>query len=499
MAKVNRRQFLKNTTLLGGSLAAAGMSTGTILSSPGEKRPGKGDVNDTLRVAVVGVHGRGMEHIQEFAGNEKLNCVVATVCDADEGVIGSAMKHVEAKQGKAPKFEQDLRRVLSDKSIDIVTTATPNHWHALVAIWAMQAGKDVYVEKPACHEVMEGRRMIEAARKYNRICQVGMQSRSMSGMQEIMEYLHSGKLGKVKVARGLCYKLRPSIGKTTGEQPIPKTISYDLWTGPAPLQPLHRKHLHYDWHWFWDFGNGDIGNQGIHEMDKARWGLGKNELPRSVMSVGGRFGYVDDGQTPNTQICVYDFGDCELIFEVRGLPSRNPFPGSELNKTTRIPKNFIGNVWYGSQGTLVSTGNSSGYALNTSGEIVKRFKGDGNHFANFIKAVRSRKSSDLTGDIQEGHLSAALCHLGNISYRLGTMQPFSKDSKAFGDDKEAFATLEHMADHLEESRVPLETNMYRVGRKLTVQAATESFVGDPEADRMLTREYRKPYVVPDKV
>jgi predicted dehydrogenase len=494
MGALSRREFLQNTSVFAGALAAGG----GLLAAP-EKKPGKGDVNDTLRIAVIGVHDRGMSHVHKFAGNHDLNCTIATICDADEGVIGNAMKFVESKQGKAPKFEQDLRRVMDDKSIDIVTTATPNHWHALVAIWAMQSGKDVYVEKPVSHNVSEGRRIVEAARKYNRICQTGTQSRSNPGMQKAMEYLHSGKLGKITLARGLCYKKRLSIGKADGEQPVPKSVNYDLWTGPAPLKPLMRKRLHYDWHWVWDTGNGDIGNQGIHEMDKARWGLGKNELPRSVQSLGGRFGYEDDGQTPNSLISLYDFGDCELIFEVRGLPSQNPFPGKEFNTVSKTLANFVGNVWYGTEGTLVAPSYSKAFAMNPADEEIKTFDGSGDHFANFIKAVRSRKSSDLTADILEGHLSSALCHLGNVSYRLGSLTPFSKQSQAFGDDKEAQATLQRMDDHLKENRVALDSEQYHLGRKLAIDPTAERFVNDAEADQYLTREYRKPFVVPEKV
>jgi predicted dehydrogenase len=394
---------------------------------------------------------------------------------------------VEKKQGKAPKFEQDLRRVLDDKSIDIITTATPNHWHALVSIWAMQAGKDVYVEKPVSHNVSEGRRIVEAARKYNRICQTGTQSRSSEGLQQAMEFLHTGQLGKVKVARGLCYKPRGSIGKVSGPQPIPKTVNYDLWCGPAPMKPLMRRKLHYDWHWTWDYGNGDLGNQGIHEMDKARWGLGVHELPRSVISVGGRFGYLDDGQTANTQICVYDYGDAQLIFEVRGLPT-GPLRGVK-----------VGNIFHCENGLLVVPNYRSAVALTSDGKEIRRFAGGGDHFANFVKAVRSRKSSDLNADILEGHLSSALCHLGNVSYRLGTMQPFSKETKTFGDDKDAFETLARMNDHLKENKVPLDKTLYHLGRKLAFDPKTETFVGDKEADTYLTRNYRSPFVVPAHV
>jgi predicted dehydrogenase len=497
MRFLSRRDFLHDSAALAAALASASLLDNPLLAAPEPKNNRKGDANDTLHVAIIGVHGRGREHVSAFAG--KHNCVITTICDADEAVIGSSMRHVEKVQGKPPRFEQDLRRVMEDPSIDIISTATPNHWHALVAIWAMQHGKDVYVEKPVSHNVSEGRRIVEAAQKYNRICQTGTQSRSSAGMRGAMDFLHAGKLGKIKLARGLCYKLRPSIGKVKGPQPIPKTVDYDLWCGPAPNTPLMRRNLHYDWHWMWDYGNGDLGNQGIHEMDKARWGLGKNELPKSVLSVGGRFGYEDDGQTANTQICVFDYGDCELIFEVRGLPSRDPFPGKDYNRVPMKPQNFVGNVFYGSEGILVCPSYTAAVALTHAGEVIKKFSGDGDHFGNFVKAVRSRNASDLNAPIVEGHLSSALCHLGNVSFRLGTLQPFSQKTHAFGDDKEAYETLARMEDHLKESKVPMEETSYRVGRRLVVDPATERFVQDTEADQYLTREYRKPFVVPAKV
>jgi predicted dehydrogenase len=488
MRFLNRRDFLHDSAVLA-ALAGAGMGSESLLAADAEpKTTKKAGPNDQLRVAVIGVNGRGKNHVHGFAG--KNNCVVATICDCDTSptVIGKAMKDAEKAQQKAPKFEQDLRRVMDDKSIDIVSIAMPNHWHALAAIWALQAGKDVYVEKPVSHNVSEGRRAVEFARKLNRICQAGTQSRSNPGMRRAIEFILSGKLGKIKLARGLCYKSRPSIGKVDGEQPIPKTIDYDLWCGPAPVTPLMRKKLHYDWHWTWDYGNGDLGNQGIHEMDKARWGLGKSELPRSVVSVGGRFGYVDDGQTANTQICVFDYGDCELIFEVRGLP------------TKKLLEVGVGNIFYGTDGYLVCPNYKSGVAFTPKGEVIQRFEGgdDQHHYDNFVKAVRNRKPTDLNGDILEGHLSSALCHLGNVSYRLGTMQPFSAKSKAFGDDKDAYEALARMEEHLKDNKVPLDSTSYRVGAKLAIDPKAERFVNNGDADRYLTRPYRKGYVVPDK-
>jgi hypothetical protein len=498
MRFLSRRDFLKDSAALAAAVGVAGpFARGLYGAEPEAAAAKKGDIADQLRVAVIGVNGRGMEHVRGFANRN--NCVITTICDADTAVAGKAVTAAEKAQGSAPKYEQDLRKVMEDKEIDIVSIATPNHWHALAAIWAMQAGKDVYVEKPVSHNVSEGRRIVDAARKYNKICQTGTQSRSSKGMREAMQYLHDGKLGKVHLARGLCYKLRGSIGKVAEEQPIPKTIDYDLWCGPAPKTPLMRKNLHYDWHWIWDYGNGDLGNQGIHEMDKARWGLNKAELPKSVRSIGGRLGYEDDGQTANTQICVFDYGDCELIFEVRGLPSRDPFPGKDLGKFPLKPQNFVGNIFYGSEGIMVCPSYTAAFVLDSKGDILQQFKGGEDHFGNFVKAVRSRKMEDLTADILEGHLSSALCHLGNISYRLGAEEVFDKKTKAFGDDKDAAESLEKLEEHFNDHMLPLDSTKVRVGKKLALIPKNESFKDDKDANKMLTREYRKGFVVPEKL
>jgi predicted dehydrogenase len=485
MRSITRREFLQDSALAA-ALAAVGSAGSSLAAVEAKTRSAKkGEANDQLHVAVIGVRGRGQSHVSGFAGRH--NCLVTTICDADEAVIGSAMKSAERAQGQAPQFVQDLRKVMEDKSIHIVSIATPNHWHALAAIWALQAGKDVYVEKPVSHNVSEGRRIVEAARKYNRICQCGTQSRSGPGMRQAIEFLHAGKLGRVQIARGLCYKPRGSIGKVNGAQPIPKTVDYDLWCGPAPKKPLMRKNLHYDWHWIWNYGNGDLGNQGIHQMDIARWGLGKNELAQSVISVGGRFGYVDDGETANTQICVFSYGDSELIFEVRGLHT-DPLRGAK-----------VGNIFHCEEGYLVCPGYDGGVAYNKDGKEVTRFNGAGDHFGNFVHAVRSRKPEDLNAEILDGHLSSALCHLGNISYRLGSLQQFSKQTKAFGDDKEAYETFARMEEHLKENRVPLDETEYHLGRRLTVDPKSETFPNDKEATPYLTREYRKGFEVPEKV
>jgi predicted dehydrogenase len=493
----SRREFLERSALIAAASAALGSH------SLAQTRPvTAARQQDQLRVAVVGVRGRGMSHVNGFLG--KNNCVITTVCDCDKGVIGNAMTAIEKKQGKAPAFEQDIRRVVEDKNIDIVSIATPNHWHALMAIWAMQNGKDVYVEKPATHNVREGAIMTAVARKTGRICQVGTQSRSNPGMRDAIEYVQSGKIGQVDLAIGLCYKSRPSIGDTGrkhGEQKPPETMDYDLWCGPAPLKMPRRKTsngtVHYDWHWIWDYGNGDLGNQGVHEMDKARWGLAKNTLPSTVFSLGGRFGYLDDGETANTQLCVFDYGTAKLIFEVRGLPTGD-YKGAK-----------VGNIWVGTEGYVVCPNYGGGIAYDKSGKEITRFGwdptakrwvgGDQNHFDNFVKAVRSRRYEDLNCDIHEGHLSAALCHLANISYRLGTESPLDKASSVC-DDKTVNEFAARMVEHLKANKVDTSSTLARFGPVLAIDPKTETIVNlDAEnkqkANAMLFREYRKGFEV----
>jgi predicted dehydrogenase len=476
MTDLSRRDFLQGSA----ALAAAALA-GRHARAERAPQPA-GPANERLNVAVIGVNGQGRGHVSGYAGRN--NCVVTHICDADSAVVGPAMQSAERAQGRRPTYVQDLRRIMDDRNIHVVSIATPNHWHALAAIWAMQAGKDVYVEKPVSHNISEGRRMVEVARRTGRLCQTGTQIRSAPGIREAIQFLRDGRLGRVRVARGLCYKRRDSIGRTTGEQQVPASVDYNLWCGPAPNTPLRRRRLHYDWHWFWDYGNGDLGNQGIHQMDVARWGLGVNDLARSVVSVGGRFGYVDDGQTANTQVSVFNYGDTELIFEVRGLETQ-PY------RTAKV-----GNVFHCADGYLVSPEYTTAVAYNNDGEVIRRFRGDTDHFGNFIRAVRRRRREDLNADILEGHLSSALCHLANISYRLGRVVPFNERTRAFGDDREAAETLARTDEHLRTNRVALNETPYRVGRRLTVDAHRERFVGDDEANRYLTREYRRGFEVP---
>ena len=447
MKQISRRDFLRRTAAASAALA--------LPASSWALAPG---ANGDIRVAVIGFNGRGGDHIEGFLRLPGVR--VVALCDADRNVLRAGEKRLEARGSKVSAYG-DVRRLLEDKAIDAVSTATPNHWHALIAIWSCQAGKDVYVEKPVSHDVREGRRIVEAARAHGRIVQCGTQARSRPGVREAMAMVREGRLGKVKLARGICYKPRRSIGKTVGPQPVPEGIDYDLWTGPAPLKPLRRKNLHYDWHWIYDTGNGDLGNQGIHEMDLCRWALGETRLSPRVISVGGRFGYDDDGETPNTQIVFHDYDRAPLIFEVRGLPSRKELQekGWGLGDMDTFPgapaHGGVGAVIVCEGGTLVIPSERGPVLYDPEGRKVRDFAGGGDHYANFIAAVRSRKVEDLTADILEGHLSSALCHTGMISHRLGKAGSPGEIREAIRGEKEAAETFERFQAHLTANGIDL--------------------------------------------
>jgi predicted dehydrogenase len=445
--------------------------------------------NDKISVAVIGVNGRGQAHLGNLAGGKLTQ--VTHICDVDEVIGQKACDAVAEKQsGTRPTWVRDIRKLLEVQSLDAVTVATPNHWHSLAAIWSMQAGKDVYCEKPVSHNVSEGRRCVQAARKYKRICQTGTQSRSAPGVRTAIEYIHSGAIGDVKLARGLCYKRRPSIGPK-GEYEVPKEVDYDLWSGPAPIVPLTRPKFHYDWHWQWLYGNGDLGNQGIHQMDVARWALKKDKLCDHVFSYGGRFGYEDAGETANTQIVVHQYGDQQLIFEVRGLDTL-PYKGQG-----------VGVLVEGTDGYVALSSGGSAIAFDKDGNEVKKFDGGGDsqHYQNFIEAMQSRDHTKLNADIEEGHLSSALCHLGNISFRMGQtvaakdVPQYFKDIQGPDDLKD---TYERTMEHLKQNEVDVDSLMVQVGPNLQFDPERETFVSADQASLMLTRGYRRPYVVPSE-
>jgi predicted dehydrogenase len=370
---------------------------------------------------------------------------VAMLCDPDEVVLKNRAAGYEKRYGKPVKTETDLRKVFENKEIDAVSVATPNHWHALATIWACQAGKDVYVEKPGAHNVFEGRKMVEAAHKYNRIVQHGVQLRSSEALQEAVQLLRKGVIGKVYMSRGLVYRWRPSIGHKPDEPAPPAWLNWDIWQGPAQQRKFSKRLVHYNWHWHWDYGNGDVGNQGIHETDMCMWGLGVG-LPERITSIGDKFLFDDDKETPELQTSLYHYPkEHKMIqFEVRHWCT---------NEEQGVG---VGNIFYGSEGyMLIKHYDAFEVYLGQKREPGPKRKAGGDHYANFIKAVRSRKTSDQNAPVETAHLAAGLAHLGNIAVRLG--------------------------------------------RVLTFDPKTEKFAGDEQANAMLTRKYRAPYVVPEKV
>ncbi|HVO97390.1 MAG TPA: Gfo/Idh/MocA family oxidoreductase [Bryobacteraceae bacterium] len=414
--------------------------------------------NDKVDVAIVGLGGRGQNHMSFYSKLPDAN--IAAVCDVNQAAVERAQATVEKLTGQKPKGYADMRQVFDDKSVQAVSMPLPNHWHALATIWACQAGKDVYIEKPACHNVFEGQQMVAAARKYGRMVQIGSQSRSIEHKIKAIQLLHEGVIGKVYLAKGLCFKRRLSIGHKD-DAPIPPGLDWDKFLGPAPMRPFNELRFAYNWHWFWDTGNGDIGNQGVHEMDIARWGLNVG-LPKSVSSTGGKY-YVpanDDQETPNTQMATFNYGDTEIMFEVRGGLT-GPEGGLQIRGG-----NTIGDLFYGSEGWMaIDAEGFQVYKGVREGRTEKQEKimdvtrtnvpDTVPHMANFLAAVKSRNYKGLKADVEIGVASADLCHLANVSYRLG--------------------------------------------RTLKFDDASRKFMGDEEANKMLTRNYRTPYVVPEKV
>jgi len=467
MASIGRRRFLKGA-LAGGAVVAL---------SPHARVLG---ANEEVRVAVVGFRSQGGNHIKWLRGLPGVR--VVALCDPDRSVLDRRLKEAE-KLGERPAGYADVRKLLEDKNLDAVSTATPDHWHALVTIWACQAGKDVYVEKPLCHNLWEGRKMVEAAAKHNRIVQFGNQNH---GHRTGPMRLDDPKLGRIRIAFASLNRMRKSIGKVPGPQKPPASLDYDLWLGPAPMAPLMRKNLHYDWHWVWPTGTGELGNNGVYPLDALRLRLGQAALPRRVMSLGGRYLFDDDGETPNTQIALYQYDPGPLvIFELRNLPSK---------QGPKTPPSRV--KW--ERGTSGHPG-THGEAGDTHG-----FKGHQGHMANWIAAVRSRKASDLRAPLIEGHLSTALVHMANVSYRLGTAQSVDAAREAVGDrGAEAVEVFDGMREHLEVNGVDWSVAKVTVGPWLEMDAATEQFVGASEvvrrANALLRGMYRKPFVVPEDV
>jgi predicted dehydrogenase len=455
----SRREFFKKA-----ALAAAP----AVRPAFGQRSP-----NDTVHVGVVGFRGRGRDHYRTFARMPGVR--VAYLCDIDERLFPGAVAEIEQLAGYRPETEYDFRKLIERKDLDAVSIATPDHWHALQTIWACQAGKDVYVEKPVSHTLREGRKMVEAARKYGRIVQAGLNRRSEPRTRSAVQFLQSGEFGPLYRAKAVVYRGRTSIGKSQ-ESSIPEGVHWDLFLGPAPYRVFSLNRFHYGWHYFWDTATTEVGNNGVHAIDVVRWGLGKNVHPVKIHCVGGLFADDSDQQTPNVQNASYEYADGTLVeLEVTTLPSP-PFGGVHMGTFFYTPRGYISSAknWITVVGQFVpqeTPDPPSGVSVrvvNQSFPKISYEEGppipdvapadpdeEASHFANFIACVRSRQRENLRCEILEGHLSTSLCHLANVAFRTG--------------------------------------------RKLTFDPDTETFPGDEEANRYLTRDYREPFVLPEEV
>jgi hypothetical protein len=486
---VTRRSFVESALATAAAALAAG--PGRPLDAAEAAAPARpATPGEKLRVAVIGLNGRGGAHLSSWTRIPEAE-VVALV-DCDPNLHGKRIAEFFAAAPRKPDFVQDFRRVLDRKDVDVVSIATPNHWHALMAILAMQAGKDVYVEKPCSHTVEEGRVTTQWARKLGRICQMGAQSRSMPGMRSAVDFVRSGKIGAVKVAHALCYKRRQSIGLVDTPAPLPPGIDFDLWAGPAPLEVPKRQRLHYDWHWTHATGNGDLGNQNPHEIDKARWGLGRQELPKRIVSLGGRLGYRDNGDTANSQVTFCQWDDALLISEVRGLEMKTP-----VSFGLAAGPLAVANIWWGTEGYVVAPKYTDGIAFDAAGHELGRWSGGNDvlHFRNFLDGVRSRDHRTLHLDIEDGHLSSAIAHLGNVSLALGETVPAGTRPKLAAGERHVEETLAGFASHLGENAVDFAATALRLGREIEIDPRTERST-DEAANRLFTKEYRRGYELP---
>ncbi|AOS43956.1 Inositol 2-dehydrogenase [Lacunisphaera limnophila] len=496
MKSPTRRDFLKTATLAAATTVWSARSWAQVAGA-----------NADVRVAVVGLNGRGRHHLTSLRAVAGVRIVA--ICDLDPAVLERTAAGL-AQDGLTPVKYTDVRALLDSPDIDAITIATPNHWHALMGIWACQAGKDVFVEKPVSHTLWEGRQLVAAATKYNRVVQAGTQMRSGAGLHEAVAWVRAGHLGPITASRGFCYKRRKSIGRTTGPQAVPAGLNYDLWLGPAPVEAPRRGRFHYDWHWFNAYGNGDIGNQGIHQMDVARLFLGEPGLPRHTLSIGGRLGYVDDGETPNTQVVVHDFPTAPLIFEVRGLPAKQDpdegkpgAVGAEAAGALAASMDEyrgvrIGNVIDCEGGSIVVPEYFAAAAYDREGKRLREFRGEDRLMQNFIDVVRSRKTAELYGQIEEAHLSSALGHLGGISHALGRAAPEGEIRESLEGDAALAEAYGRMTEHVAANAVDLGRTPVVLGALLTVDAATERCIGEGAAvaNALLKRTDRAPYIVP---
>ena len=474
MKTITRRDFVKSSIYAG--LAA---------TAPFSRVRG---ANQTIRVGVVGVGGRGTgAHVPSF--EKQKDVTVVAISDADRQRMGDAARAIESRYGHKVEQYADMRKMFDRGDIDVIGNATQNYWHGLSTIWACQAGKHVYVEKPLSHYIWEGRQMVNAARKYDRLVQCGTQHRSETNIASAVRWVRKGNLGKIKHITAFANKPRSSCGKRQSPLPIPDTVDYDLWCGPARKVPIYRNRLQYDCSFDWNTGDGESCNQGVHEVDVARWCLGEKMLPRRVMSIGGRFLFNDACDVPNTQIIYYDFPTAPLLYEVHNLTKAK---GS--NEMPAFRGERVG-VIVDCEGGSVSL--YRGIAWDKEGKEVKKFGGGGDHFVNFIGAVRSGKRQALNAEVLEGHRSTAVCHAGNISCRLGE-NASKKEMRAQVREIPIFNEMfDRLLEHLAANEIDVDAKTVTLGPWLEIDRQNECFKDNEKANRLVRGFYREPYVVPD--
>jgi len=499
MKTITRRGFLNSSMTAGLALGMPGIVAGAEGSS---RSPGP---NDTVRVAVIGlgsttavggVGGRGHQLIPRV--REVPGAKIVALCDVDQAHLDREAQPFKAR-GEEVATYRDLRRVFDDKTIDAVVIALPNHWHALATVWACQAGKDVYVEKPFSYNLWEGQQMVAAARKYGRMVQVGTQNRQSTLLRQAFDYLRSGQVGPIRYAHALVFRARDGIGRVGMPTPRPDTVDYDLWCGPAPKTPLMRRQLHYEWHWFWATGNGEMGNNGIHVIDISRWALGQNQPPARAISIAGRFAFNDCGETANTHIALFDYQPAPLICEIRNVStSKNPDALGKFRNQNR-------GILIDCEGGYFAGDASGGALFDQQGKKIKDFPDDGSskgletsHMANFVAAVRSRKASDLAAEALQGHHSTACCHLANVSHRLGKQARPEIIRETIQANRELSDAFERCREYLRENEVNLDTTPAVLGPWVTFDPKRERFVNHlaDQANALSRREYRQPFVVP---
>ncbi len=507
MENRNRREFLKTSMAAGAGMAMAG---NTFTAYAGKNVLG---ANDTIRIGAIGIRGIGShKHIPDF---RKIPGVqVVALCDVDGEVLNQVHGDLK-KDGIATDKYTDMRKMLDRKDIDAISIGTPNHWHSLAAVWGCQAGKDVLVEKPVSHNIWEGRKVVEAARRYDRLVQADFDSRSNPEHVEIARLVQSGELGKLLYIKSVTYKRRKSIGLVNTPQPIPKYIDYNLWCGPSPARPLIRKKLHYVWHWQFATGNAELGNNGPHTLDLIRMTLGKDTLPRTVFSYGGRYGYLDNGDVPNTQVVIYDYDGIPVIFESRALAENpesenlNPLQGiSASGKTVVFPHDStrpnVAQAYFCEKGIVYQglTHLDSGVYDNEGRRLRDIEAGDSQiPQEHFIEALRSRKISDLRTDIEVGHISSAFCHLGNISYMIGEPKPEQEIIEHFNGSEYMMESFKGFKKHLAIHGIDIAKEMPSVGPVLQFDSEKEEFFGEhsDRANMFVKDSYREPFVIPDIV